>query len=129
MPTDKLDLSIGKMYIENPETGERTELNGIEDITIATLDTSKFEPITIPKEYTLSVDLANMPDETMQMLFGKKLVCTGSPEEIRKKLFWELPINANILNLDLIQNKTHKKHRINKKWAKRYGYTCTVFYG
>lgn len=126
MPPDNLDVC--KIYIENLETGERTELNGIEDITIATLDTSKFEPITIPKEYNISMDISNISDEVKDMLFGKKLVCTGSLEEISNKVFKEIPDIKSILNIDLIQNRIHKKHRINKKWAKRYGFTCTVYY-
>lgn len=128
MPIDKLESTIPKMYIENTETGERTELNGISTLTIDDIITSEFEPNTIPKEYSISMDLSNVSDETIRRIFGKKLVCTGSLEEILNKLFKEIPGIKSILDLDIIQNKIHKKKRINRKWANRYGFTCRVSY-
>jgi len=70
----------------------------------------------------------DISDELKEMLMPKKLVCKGSPEEIAKGIFRELPHEAEIQEVDLRQSKTHKKKRINKKWAKRYGYICTVYY-
>ena len=128
MPTDKVSSIIGRMYIENPETGERTELNGIPTLTMTTDDTSEFEPNAFPAEYSFSMDISNISDKVKDMLFGKKLVCTGILEEISNKLFKEIPDIKSILNIDLIQNRIHKKKRINRKWANRYGYTMTVDY-
>lgn len=34
---------------------------------------------------------------------------------------YDIIINNNIIKPGLVQVRTHKKHRINKKWLKRYG--------
>lgn len=129
MPTDKLQSVIPKMYIENLGTGEIAEIKEISTLDIIDTNTIEFEPITFPTEYTFSMDISNISDEVKDMLFGKKLVCTGILEDISNKLFGEISDIKSIFSLYLIQNRIHKKHRINKKWAKRYGFTCTVYYG
>lgn len=107
MPTDKLE--VGNLFIVDLDTGERTELNGIEEVTFTTEDTSvsnENKAYITPRELSLSLDISDISIEMMEMLMPK----------------------FRILGLMYSQNKTHRKKRINKKWAKKYGYTCTVYY-
>ncbi|OZV12325.1 hypothetical protein CIW83_09520 [Tissierella sp. P1] len=104
MPPDKLD--IGKIFIKDLNTGEEMELNEIADINITTDRIEEIEPIRTPREISFSMDVSQVSIEAIEQLMPK----------------------VRILGLLYSQNKTHRKHRINKKWAKRYGYTCTVYY-
>lgn len=58
----------------------------------------------------------------------KKIVFQGNPRSLAKDLFYQLPSGVNILEINLFQTRKHKKKRIDKKWQKRYGYTCIVYY-
>jgi hypothetical protein len=106
MPPDKLKFDVGNIFIKDLNTGEETELNGIADINITTDRIEEIEPIRTPREMSFSMDVSVISIEIIEQLMPK----------------------VRILGLLYSQNKTHKKKRINKKWAKRYGYTCTVFY-
>lgn len=126
MPTDKLEVE--NIFIVDSNTGERTELKGVADITVTTEDISAYEPI---RPYTGDISFAmdvEVSDEFKEMLLAKKLIAKGNLEEIAKEIFLGLPLKSRILDLEFMQNRIHKSKRINKKWAKRYGYTCTVIY-
>lgn len=123
------EISTGTIYMINPNTGEEIELDGIQEITMEPVEPIDIEPIKTSGEISMDVEISDeLKDELKEMLMPKKLVCKGSPEEIAKKIFRELPHEAKIQEVELRQSKTHKKKRINKKWAKRYGYICTVYY-
>ena len=126
MSTDKLD--IGNAFMIVPNTGDRIELNGIQKMTIEAVEPIDIEPIKTSGEIEISMDVEKISRKTLLHLMYKSIVTKGSPEEIAKGIFRGLPLEAKIQEVELRQNRTHKKHRINKKWAKRYGYTCTVYY-
>lgn len=121
------EMPTGTLYMINADTGEEIELDGIQEITMEPVEPIDIEPIKTGGEIEISMDV-EISDELKEMLMLKKLVCKGSPEEIAKQIFRELPHEAKIQEVELRQSKTHKKKRINKKWAKRYGYICTVYY-
>lgn len=102
----KVMSNIGEMYIENLETGERTKFEGISDISIDYDECEcDYEPMKLSEEFSFTLDIAEMPILTTLRLLG----LDGS-------IGWKI-----------VQNKQHKKKRINKKWAKKYGYTCLVW--
>lgn len=106
MPPDKLKFDVGNIFIKDLNTGEETELNGIADINITTDRIEEIEPIRTPREMSFSMDVSVISIEIIEQLMPK----------------------VRILGLLYSQNRIHRKYRINKKWAKRYGYTCTVYY-
>lgn len=69
-----------------------------------------------------------MYTNALNKLLPKKIVLQGNPENLAKGIFKKLPSSANILSIDIFQTKKHRNKRIDKKWAKRYGYTCIVYY-
>lgn len=126
MPTDKLE--VGNLFIVDQNTGERTELKDVTNITVTTDNESEIEPIrpyTGEISFTMNVEVS---DEFKEMFLPKKLTAKGNLEDVAKEIFWGLPLESEILDLEFSQNRIHKRKRINKKWAKRYGYTCTVIY-
>lgn len=101
--------SIGQMCMTNLETGEKFELGEVKDLTNK-FEISPYESIPINTTSEISFD------------------CTT---EFNKKLFdkiWDNAIDNNRAMegyIDIFcarQKRRHKKKRINKKWAKRYGY-------
>lgn len=133
MPTKELD--IGNLFIVDPNTGERTELKDIPTLTMTTDETLDYEPIIgwdKPKEFTATMEVKEIGMRMINMLRGRK-VFKGSMDDISLMLWnfifnqWVTLGESTIYDIKIKQNRTHKKHRINKKWAKRYGYTCTVF--
>ncbi|MGJ0847425.1 hypothetical protein ACR77J_12110 [Tissierella praeacuta] len=123
MPTDKLDIE--NIFMIDANTGEKTEIKGVTNITVTTEDKVEYEPFISPREISFDVEIS---EELREKLLPKKLVCSGSPKEIGEKIFRDFPLECKILGVHLKQNRIHRKRRINKKWAKRYGYTCKVFY-
>jgi len=129
MPPDMVD--IGKVFFTNLQTGKKFEIKGITDINVSTLDTREFadiKPIDISKGYSSPMINVEISDEFLEKLIGNRKVVKGSLREISRELVENGIWIDNILWINAKRNKVHKKHRINKKWAKRYGYTCTVFY-
>lgn len=133
MPTDKLDIQ--NAFMIDPNTGDRIKLDGIKEMTVEAVEPIDIEPIKTGGEIEISMDV-DISDELKEMLMPKTLVLkdiynTGDllrKLHIAKWILEDAPINANILQAIVRQAKTHKKKRINKKWAKRYGHTCIVFY-
>lgn len=127
MPTDQMEVS--NLTIVDPETGQETKIDTIPTLTMTIDDTSQFEPIKAlqePKEITGTLEIKDM--KTLRKLLYKSFTVSGSTEEIARGVFVNMPLGHEVVDLDFKQNRTHKKKRINKKWAKRYGYTCTVYY-
>ena len=125
---------LKNLYMENLETGEITKLSDdIEFATISTIeamteiDTDFVQPPEI--ELSISGKITNLSDEFMEFLLGKRLVFTGTLDQIIKEFTETVTLDMNILAVRLKQNKTHKKYRTNKKWIKRYGYTLVIYYG
>ncbi|MSU01913.1 hypothetical protein [Tissierella pigra] len=126
MPIDKLDVE--NIYMIDPNTGERTELKGVADITVATEDISAYEPIVpYAGDTSFAMDVT-VSDEFKEKFFPKKLTVKGSIEEIVREVFLNMPLGHEVVDLEFKQNRIHNKKRINKKWGKRHGYTCTVIY-
>lgn len=127
MSTDKMEVS--NLTIVDPETGLETNINAIPTLTMATDKTLDCEPIIgwdRPMEFNATLEVKNTK-RLMDTLF-KSFTVSGSIDEIVRKVFLNMPLGREVVDLDFKQNKTNKKKRINKKWAKRYGYTCKVFY-
>lgn len=55
--------------------------------------------------------------------------CESITQEQLAKLFQPTDTWRLVCNLGKIQKRTHKKRRINKKWAKRYGFKDVVLTG
>ena len=78
----------------------------------------------------LSVDWGSMCDENIKYSLTKEASCSIEvihTEEIEKLLDIgvgdDTEITADVIvGHKEVQIKKHKKHRVNKKWAKRYGY-------
>lgn len=124
---------IGKLRAINLETGETIDLGDgrvfAEIPTIETIKEIDASFIHLPeKEISISGKITNLSDEFMEILLGKRLILTGTLDEIMKNFTETVTLDMNILAVRLKQNKVHKKHRTNKKWIKRYGYTMTVHY-
>lgn len=124
---------LKNLYMKNLETGETTKLSDERGFaTIPTIETAKeidADFIHLPeKEISISGKITNLSDGLAQLLMGKRLVFTGTLDQIMKNFTETVTLDMNILAVRLKQNKTHKKYRINKKWIKRYGYTLTVHY-
>jgi hypothetical protein len=66
------------------------------------------------------------------LTLGGNITMTCEPTYVNPNLFGnsakELPKNITIGSAKYKQIRKHKKRRINKKWAKRYGYIKTTTY-
>ncbi|SCG82719.1 hypothetical protein DW1_1146 [Proteiniborus sp. DW1] len=124
MPADKF---VGRLYTSDPITGEKREIKGIQEFTINTDEIADYEPIEVPKEINISLNNVEISQEAIEMLIGKHRVLKGSLKGITEQIINQILPNE-ISWIDLKQNRVHKKGRINKKWRKRHGYTCTVYY-
>lgn len=127
MPTDKME--VGNLTFTNLKTRQETRINTIATLTMATDDTSQYEPIKTleyPREITGTLEIKDM--KALRELLYKSFTVTGTIDEIAREVFLNMPLGREVVELSLKQNKTHRKKRINKKWAKKYGYTCKVYY-
>lgn len=127
MPTDKLDVS--NLYITDPETGQETKMDTIPTLTMTTDAGVNHEPIKAfepPREITGTFEIKNM--KALRELLYKSFTVSGSIDEMVREVFLNMPLGREVVDLEFKQNKTHKKKRINKKYAKKYGYTCKVYY-
>jgi len=127
MPTDKLE--VGNLTFVNLETRQEIQIDTTPTLTMATDETIEHEPIKSfeqTEEITGTFEIKNM--KALRDLLYKSFAVRGSIEEIARKVFLNMPLGHEVVDLEFMQNRIHKKKRINKKWAKRYGYTCIVFY-
>lgn len=122
-------MPTGTLYMINADTGEKTEVMPIETLTVGSVgNLDKCGLIEFNQEISFDIDINKISRKTLLHLMYNSISVKGSLEEIAKGIFRELPHEAEIQEVDLKQSKTHKKKRINKKWAKRYGYICMVYY-
>lgn len=115
-----------------PEILNNVDLQLIQDISMPMDNIGEFGPIVNPTEskgFTATMEINEIGMKTLRDLLYKSFTVTGSIEEIAREVFVNMPLGHEVVDLEFKQNRTHRKKRINKKWAKRYGYTCTVFYG
>ena len=127
MPTDKME--VGNLTFTDPKTGQETRINTIATLTMATDDTSQYEPIKTPeypREITGTFKIKDM--KALRELLYKSFTVSSTIEEIAREVFLNMPLGYEVVHLDFKQNKTHKKKRISKKWARKHGYTCKVYY-
>lgn len=107
-----------KMFLYDVETGEKlTEIKGIDEIQLETniryetkYDEDNYSYIDSfnTGSYEMTLDY-NVTDMSLNKLLG-------FDEPIKK------PDAYDITYTKIVQRRKHKKKRINKKWAKRYGY-------
>lgn len=107
---------MNNFYIKNTETGILTPISEISNFT----DVDQYEVNTKYKcpefrneEATLEFNLAQDLD-----IFGNIFGIDMSKKPDAYIISFTKPV----------QNRKHKKKRINKKWAKRYGYHTETFY-
>lgn len=127
MPPDKME--VGNLTFTDPKTGQETRINTIATLTMATDDTSQYEPIKAleyPREITGTLEIKDM--KILRDILFKSFTVTGTIEEIAKEVFLNTPLGHKVVDLEFKQNRNHKKKRINKKWARKYGYACKVYY-
>lgn len=123
------NTSKARMLIANPKTGEETEFKGIQPLTITTdktVDDNLFPACNQPTEFNATMDVINA--EALNELLYNTLAIKGTVEEIARGIVRLLLAGYTIARLYFWQIRTHKKKRINKKWAKKYGYACKVYY-
>lgn len=116
MPT-KWDMKNVKLSLYNAETGENLgELDGINEIqmdvntkyeTKYDKETSRFNSLISCSDYEMTFD-CDTTAINFDTLFGI--------DKATK------PDAYDITYIKIVQCRTHKKKRINKKWLKRYGY-------
>ena len=101
--------NINKVYLINRQTGVKAEIEKMESIKlkVTKAKTSNGKLTVINKELKLGIDADNITDDIRNFLYA---------------------INRTEKTIGIFQNRNHRKHRINKKWAKRYGYACTIHY-
>lgn len=122
-------MPTGTLYMTNPDTGEKIEAMPIQTLTVGSVgNLDKCRPIDFDREISFDIDIDKISRKTLLDLMYNSISAKGSLEEIAKQIFIKLPHEAKIQEVELKQNRTHKKKRINKKWAKRYGYICTIYY-
>lgn len=127
MPTK--EMKVENIFIVDQNTGEEMELGDIATLTMTTDDTSQFEPIKPyyeAEEIAGTFEIKNM--KAIRELLYKSFTVSGTIEEIVKEVFVNMPLGREVVDLEFRQNRVHKKKRINKKWAREYGYTCKVYY-
>ncbi len=103
----------------NKETGEEVMSidynNPVMDIKTDRKYDSKFGICTSSKtEMTLHLEDAELDTETMNLLLGCDSECNNKE--------YKFNLKAKRVVTTTEQVKKHKNKRINKKWAKRYGY-------
>lgn len=82
----------------------------------------------------LSFPLDCVEDDLATKHIGKSITnpmsltieCDNINNDILSKLTGKVPDKYDIALDVLVQRRKHKKKRINKKWAKRYGFKCVT---
>lgn len=113
----KVDMSNVKMSLYNVDTGEKVmDADDIKEVKMdvntkyeTTYDNEehKFNSKMFASDYEMSFN-CDMTDLNIDALFGI---------DMAKK-----PDAYDITFIKMVQCRIHKRKRINKKWAKRYGY-------
>ncbi len=105
-----------RAFIKDLNTGETTELNGVHNMIALTANT-----IGVPEATNKKAPLPLLYDH---------ITAQGTLDEIAQEVYQKILQHGHYETtpVDIVQIATHKKKRINKKWAKRYGYVCRVYY-
>lgn len=123
------DMEVSNVFTVDPEIGEETEIKGVETLTVTTDEAIDYNPNTSfaePIEFNATMEVKDM--RRLKDLLYKSITVTGTLGEISRQVFLGLPLHYEIVDLEFKQNRTHRKKRINKKYANKYGYTCKVYY-
>ncbi len=121
----------GDLYIMSTDTGEVAKLGKAINVEMVASDTSQEKQelnLSDDKEMTLSFDITELSDELKELLMPNYVVAQGSLQQIAAILVIMREAGIEIINTHLEQARTHRQKRIDKKWAKRYGYTCLIRY-
>lgn len=127
---------IGRAVMIDPNTGDEIELDGIDEIIIEPLEPIEVKTYKIPCEYNFSMDNVKISDDLIKMLLPPRKIYVQNIFSIKDflklvslaQLMLSLPPSkSEIVGVTLKQARTHKKKRINKKWAKRYGYEVILY--
>ncbi len=112
-------IKTDKVFIKDLDTGETTEFNGMHNMIALTANTIGVPP-----------DIVNYPQEITIPLLYDYITAQGTLDEIAQEVYQKILQHGHYetKHVDIAQIATHKKKRINKKWAKRYGYICRVYY-
>ena len=89
------------------------------------LNTGK-ELLSFPLDY-VEDDLATKHiEKSITNPMSLTIECDNINNDILSKLTGKVPDKFDIACDVLVQRRKHKKKRINKKWAKRYGFKCVT---
>lgn len=113
------DMELDSICLENIETGEKHSMNGVSGVNIESNSVYEYN-----KSYEMPVRTSF--DASMEIEFSSNCEVNQVNQEVLNKVIGidesKLPDKYDVQISELIQKRKHKKKRINKKWAKRYGY-------
>ncbi len=117
------------LHITGLSTNEVARLEKVIDITASdTTQTSLGLNLLDDNGFTISLEITDMSEELKDLLMPNYVVAQGSLQQIATILAIMRGAGIEIISTHLEQTRTHRKKRINKKWAKRHGYTCAIRY-
>ncbi len=109
-------IKTDKIFIKDLGTGKTTELNGVHNMIALTASAIGAPEVTDKKALLpILYDYITVQGTLNEIA-----------QEVYRKILWHGHYETK--HVDIAQIATHKKKRINKKWAKRYGYVCRVYY-
>lgn len=109
------EIGLGSIFLENVKTGETYSMDDVSGVRIGSDLVYEYnKPYELPKrtsfDASMEIELLNgqINQDRLNQVIGI--------DESR------LPDKYDLTIFKPIQKRRHKKKRINKKWAKRYGY-------
>lgn len=120
IPLKDMECSVVKIF--DTETGENLgQINDIKSVKMA----SEYETVHVQKDTKNILSFNYNPSYTITFDINEPI----NTDELYKVLGVDtsnVPDAYDIQYVIIVQVRKHKKRRINKKWAKRYGYKQVV---
>ena len=123
-------IKTDKVFIKDLDTGETTELSGVHNMVALTANAISVPPdmFNYPQEITIPFEVTG--EKALLPILYDYITVQGTlneiAQEVYRKILWHGHYETK--HVDIVQIATHKKKRTNKKWAKRYGYICRVYF-
>ena len=105
---------FGTLSMLNSETGEEFEFEAVQGFTLTdnTYEINRKYNMPICNNATITLDTTTTLSDDLHKLMGFDVA--------------KMPDAYNVEYFKPVQIRKHKKKRINKKWAKKYGYTMQL---
>lgn len=118
-------LNFGTMCLSNIETGEEKtfKVNDIQELSLECDERPDYDEVLCPGRKMLTLQ---NKEATMNIDFNSSI----DTEKLYDLIGFDsskMPDAYDIGFQKLVQIRKHKKRRINKKWAKRYGYKTVTY--